>query len=125
MSEEERRSNLASTVAIRGGRPQGELQVAASRPLEVHEQPLSALEPDMIDNLDQPTTCSLVVMIGGSFQMEVEKGLVSPIRDQSHPSPPLSWSTPLPALDQMRPPITMPKTAKNVCNKTQSQQQKM
>jgi hypothetical protein len=32
----------------------------------------------MIDNLAHPTACSLVVMIGGSFQMEVGKGLVHP-----------------------------------------------
>jgi hypothetical protein len=33
---------------------------------------------DMIDNLAQPTTCSLVVMIKGSFQIKVGKELVYP-----------------------------------------------
>jgi hypothetical protein len=32
----------------------------------------------MIDNLAHPIAYSLVVMIGGSFQMEVGKGLVHP-----------------------------------------------
>jgi hypothetical protein len=32
----------------------------------------------MIYNLAQPTTSSLIVMIGGSFHMEVERGLVYP-----------------------------------------------
>jgi hypothetical protein len=51
MSEEERRSNLASTTTTGGGRPQGELHVAMSRPVEGLEQPLPSLEPDMINNL--------------------------------------------------------------------------
>jgi hypothetical protein len=58
-------------VPARGGQPQEELLVAAS-------QPLHSLEPDKIDNLAQPTTCDLVVMIGGSFRIEVGKGLVYP-----------------------------------------------
>jgi hypothetical protein len=78
MSEEERRSSLAFTAVIGGGRPQGELQVAASRPVEGHEQPLPSFKSDTIDNLAQPTTCNLVVMIGGSFQLEVGKGIVYP-----------------------------------------------
>jgi hypothetical protein len=32
----------------------------------------------MIDNLAQPTACSLILMIRGSFQMEVRRGLVYP-----------------------------------------------
>jgi hypothetical protein len=36
------------------------------------------LEPDTIDNLAQPTICSLVIMVGGSYRMEVGKGLVYP-----------------------------------------------
>jgi hypothetical protein len=32
----------------------------------------------MLDNLAQPTTCNLVVMVRGSYQMEVGKGLVYP-----------------------------------------------
>jgi hypothetical protein len=81
MSEEEWRSSLASTAATPitteptdqvptgGGWPHRELQVAVSRPVE---------GLDMIDNLAQPTTCSLVVMIKGSFQIKVGKELVYP-----------------------------------------------
>jgi hypothetical protein len=47
-----------------------ELPVAVSLPLHF------SLESDMIDNLAQPTTRILVVMIRGSFQMEIGKGLV-------------------------------------------------
>jgi hypothetical protein len=65
MSDEDRRSSLTSTVA--GGRPQGEHQAPASRLVEGHEQPLSSIEPDTIDNLTQPTTCGLILLIGGSF----------------------------------------------------------
>jgi hypothetical protein len=65
MSEEENRRNLASTTG--GGRPQGELQVAVSGPVEGHEQSLPSFLLDTIDNLAQPAACSLVVMIGGSF----------------------------------------------------------
>jgi hypothetical protein len=68
MSEEDRRSSLASTTG--GGQPHGEPHVEASPPLH------SSLEPDTIDNLAQLTACSLVVMIGGSFRMEVGRGLV-------------------------------------------------
>jgi hypothetical protein len=46
--------------------------------VEGHEQPLASLGLDTIDNLAQPIACSLVVMIEGSFQMEVGKGLVYP-----------------------------------------------
>jgi hypothetical protein len=81
MSEEERRTSLASTavapittepidqVLANGERPLGELQVGAS-------EPLTLLEPDMIDNLAQPTTCNLVEMVKRSYRMEVGKGLV-------------------------------------------------
>jgi hypothetical protein len=63
MSEEEHRSNLASTMATpitteptdqvsaSGGRPQGELQAVASGPVEGHKQPLPSFESDMVDNL--------------------------------------------------------------------------
>jgi hypothetical protein len=34
------------------------------------------LELDTIDNLAQPTTCNLDVMIRGSYRMEVGKGIV-------------------------------------------------
>jgi hypothetical protein len=76
MSEEECRSNLASTIG--GGRPQGELQVLAFGPVKGHEQPLPSFKSNTIDNLAQPTTCNLVVIIEGSFRMEVRKGLVYP-----------------------------------------------
>jgi hypothetical protein len=46
--------------------------------VEGHEQSVPLLESDMIDNLAQPTTCILVVMVGGSYRMEVGKGLVYP-----------------------------------------------
>jgi hypothetical protein len=89
-SEEEHSSSLASTVMapitteptdqvpVGGGRPHGGLQVAASGPVEGHEQPVLSFKPDTIDNLAQPTACNLVVMIGGSYQIEVGKGLVYP-----------------------------------------------
>jgi hypothetical protein len=70
MSEEEHRSSLASTAG--GWRPHGELHVEAPPPLH------SSLEPDTIYYLAQPTACNLVVMIGGSFWMEVRRGLVYP-----------------------------------------------
>jgi hypothetical protein len=57
MSDEEHRSSLASTVA--GGGP-------------------SLIKPDMIDNLAQPIACDLILLVGGSFQMEVGRGLVYP-----------------------------------------------
>jgi hypothetical protein len=56
LSDEERRIKLACT-AVGGG------------PLIVS---------DMIDNLAQPTACSLILLVGGSFQMEVGRGLVYP-----------------------------------------------
>jgi hypothetical protein len=46
-----------------------DLQVPASGP---------SIEPDMIDNLAQPIACSLMLLVGGSFQMEVGRGLVYP-----------------------------------------------
>jgi hypothetical protein len=49
-------------VPVGGGQPSGELQVAASGPIEGHEQSLHSLEPDKIDNLAQPTSYNLVVM---------------------------------------------------------------
>jgi hypothetical protein len=74
MSEEERRSSFASIAA--GGQPQGEHQVPASRLVEGHEKPLPSIEPDTIDNLTQLTTCSLILLLKGSFRMEVGRGLV-------------------------------------------------
>jgi hypothetical protein len=76
MSDEEHRSNLASIV--RGGWPQRELQVPASGLVEGHEQPLPSIKPDTIDNLAQPAACNLILLVGGSFQMEVGRGPVYP-----------------------------------------------
>jgi hypothetical protein len=76
MSDEERRSSFASIAC--GGWPQGELQVPASGLIEGHEQPPPSIESDMIDNLAQPTTCNIILLIGGSFRMEVRRGLVYP-----------------------------------------------
>jgi hypothetical protein len=68
MSDKERTSSLASTTE--GGWPQGESQG--------HEQPLSSIEPDTIDNLAQPITCNLILLVGENFRMEVGRGLVYP-----------------------------------------------
>jgi hypothetical protein len=76
MSDEEHRSSLASIAG--GGRPQGELHVSASGLVEGHKQPLPSVKPDAIDNLTQPISCSLILLVGGSFQMEVGRGLVYP-----------------------------------------------
>jgi hypothetical protein len=73
-SDEERRRSLASTATC--GRPQGEHQAPASGLVEGHEQPLPSIEPDTIDNLTQPTTCSLILLVRRSFRMEVGRGLV-------------------------------------------------
>jgi hypothetical protein len=67
MSDEDRRSSLASTIAG-GGRPHEDLQAPASGP---------SIEPDTIDHLAQPTTCSLMLLVG-SFRMEFGRGLVYP-----------------------------------------------
>jgi hypothetical protein len=45
--------------------------------VEGHEQPLPSVEPDMIDNMAQPA-CNLILLVGGSFRMEVGRGLVHP-----------------------------------------------
>jgi hypothetical protein len=37
-----------------------------------------SIKLDMIDNLAQPTACSLMLLVGGSFQVEVGRGLVYP-----------------------------------------------
>jgi hypothetical protein len=66
MSDEEHRSSLAST-AVGGGGPHEDLQAPASRP---------SIEPDMIDNLAQPTANNLMLLVGGSFRMEDGRGLV-------------------------------------------------
>jgi hypothetical protein len=56
MSDEEHRSSLASTTA--GGGP--------------------SIEPNTIDNLAQSIACSLILLVGGSFRLEVGRGLVYP-----------------------------------------------
>jgi hypothetical protein len=53
-----------------------------SGPVEGHKQPLPSFETDMTDNLARLTACNLVVMIGGSFRMEVGKRLVYPHQTQ-------------------------------------------
>jgi hypothetical protein len=65
MSDEECRSCLAST-APGGGRPHEDLHAPASGP---------SIELDTIDNLAQPTACSLMLLIG-SYRIEVGRGLV-------------------------------------------------
>jgi hypothetical protein len=57
ISDKECWSSLASTAA--GGGP-------------------FLIEPDTTDNLAQPTTYNLVILVGGSFRMEVGRGLVYP-----------------------------------------------
>jgi hypothetical protein len=52
--------------------------VLASGPVEGHKQPLPSFEVDTIDNLAQPTACKLILLVGGSFRMEVVRGLVYP-----------------------------------------------
>jgi hypothetical protein len=76
MSDEECRSSLDSTAG--GGRPQGELQVPVSGHVKGHEQLLPSIEPDTIDNLAQPSIYNLILFVGGSFRMEVGRGLVYP-----------------------------------------------
>jgi hypothetical protein len=56
MSDEERRSSLASTAAEGG----------------------PSIEPDTIDNLAQPIAYNIILLVGGSFRMEVGRGLVYP-----------------------------------------------
>jgi hypothetical protein len=56
MSNEDHRSSLASTTA--GGGP----------PIML----------DIVDNLTQPIACSLILLVEGSFRMEVGRGLVYP-----------------------------------------------
>jgi hypothetical protein len=68
MSDEQCRSSLASTTAG-GGRPQEDLQAPAFGP---------SIKLNMIDNLAQPIACNLILLIGGSFRMEVGRVLVYP-----------------------------------------------
>jgi hypothetical protein len=57
------------------GRPQ-RLEVATFGPVGIEEPPRPSLELNTIDTLAHPTTCNLIVLIGGGYQMEVRKGLV-------------------------------------------------
>jgi hypothetical protein len=77
MSEEERRSSLASIAATpmnteptdqvpESGQPQ-RLEVATSRPVGVREPPQPSLQLDTIDKLAHPIACSLVVLVGGGY----------------------------------------------------------
>jgi hypothetical protein len=52
------------------------IQLPVSGPIEGHKQPLPSFESDMIDNLAQPTACNLILLVRGSFRMEVGRGLV-------------------------------------------------
>jgi hypothetical protein len=76
MSDKGQRRSFASTAG--GGQPQGELQVSASGLIEGPEQPLPSIELDTIDNLAQPTICNLILLVKGTFRMEVGRGLVYP-----------------------------------------------
>jgi hypothetical protein len=66
MSDEERRCRLAYTTAG-GGRPHEDLQAPVSGP---------SIEPDTVDNLAQPTSCNLMLLVGRSFRMKVRRRLV-------------------------------------------------
>jgi hypothetical protein len=68
MSDEECRRSLASTAAG-GEQPHEDLQAPVSGP---------SIEPDMIHNLAQPTTCNPMLLVGGSFRLEVRRGLLYP-----------------------------------------------
>jgi hypothetical protein len=63
MSDEERRSSLAS-MAVGGGRPHEDLHAPTSGP---------SIEPDTIDNLAQPIACNLMLLVR-SYRMEVGEG---------------------------------------------------
>jgi hypothetical protein len=76
ISDELHMSSFTS-IAV-GRRPQGDHQVPASRLIEGYEQPLPSIESDTIDNLAQRIACSLILLVGWCFQMEVGKGLVYP-----------------------------------------------
>jgi hypothetical protein len=67
MSDEEHMCSLASTTAG-VGRPHEDLQTLVSGP---------SIDPDTINNLTQPTICSLMLLVG-SYRMEVGRGLVYP-----------------------------------------------
>jgi hypothetical protein len=71
MSDEVRMSNFASIAT--GGRPQREHQAPMFGLIWGHEQPLPSFKPDTIDNLTQPIAYNLILLVGGSFQMEVRR----------------------------------------------------
>jgi hypothetical protein len=55
-----------------------ELQVATSGLVEGHKKSLPSIMPDTIDNLAQPTTYNIILLVEGSFRMEVKRRLVYP-----------------------------------------------
>jgi hypothetical protein len=52
------------------------LKVPVVDTVEIKDQPHPSLESDTIENLAHPTTCNLIVLIGGGYRMKVERGLV-------------------------------------------------
>jgi hypothetical protein len=76
MSDEEHMSSFAPIAMAR--RPQREHQAPASGLIEGYEKPLPSIELDTIDNLAQLISFSLILLVEGSFRMEVERGLVYP-----------------------------------------------
>jgi hypothetical protein len=56
----------------------GEHQAPTFGLVEGHEQALPSIESDTIDNLAQPTAYILILLVRGSFRMEVRRGLVYP-----------------------------------------------
>jgi hypothetical protein len=75
MSEEERRSSLASIAAAPMNTEPTDQVPESGRPQEPTQH---SLESDTIDNLAHPTICDLVVVVEGNYRMEVGKGLVYP-----------------------------------------------
>jgi hypothetical protein len=53
-------------------------QAPASGLIEGHKQPMPSIELDTIDNLAQPIAYNLILLVGGSFRMEVGRELVYP-----------------------------------------------
>jgi hypothetical protein len=57
--------------------PEG-IELPAADTIAIENQPQPSLESDIIDNLAHPTTCNLIVLVGGDCRMEVRRGLVYP-----------------------------------------------
>jgi hypothetical protein len=64
MSEEEHRSNLASTAVAPMNTEPADQMPESGQPQKPTQQ---SLEPDTIDNLAHPTTCILVVVVEGNY----------------------------------------------------------